>query len=210
MLNDAQVSDRALIDRVLAGDPQAADQFVARFTRLVWWILLHRLRLAPESAEEVYQDVFVHLCEDDYRRLRMWTGEGDLAAYLGPIVRHRGLDFINKDQREPLTELDSDLDQVDERPGPEEQACLDEQRDRLEQAVAGLGEQDRRLYKLRFVEDRSYREISASLEITVNNVGVRLTRLVDRLRAAVAEQPPPKTPQTGNDVRSPGARTSIK
>ena len=210
MTDNAQVSDRALIDRVLAGDPQAADLFVARFTRLVWWILLHHLRLAPESAEEVYQDVFVHLCEDDYRRLRLWTGEGDLAAYLSPIVRRRGLDFLSKEQNVPVTELDSDPDQVDDRPGPEEQARLDEQRCWLEEAVAAFGEQERRLYELRFVEDHSYREIAAELGITINNVGVRLTRLVERLRAAVAGQMPPKTPAAGDRVRSPGAGPSIK
>ena len=215
MCLDAQVSDRALIHRVLDGDPQAADLFVARFTRLVWWILTHQLRLAPESAEEVYQDVFVHLWGDDYRRLRNWSGEGDFAAYLAPIVRHRGLDCIKKgkarrEQPLPDAEEESGRDPVDDCPGPEELARFEEQRRQLEEAVATLGEQDRRLYELRFVEEQSYREIALACGITVNNAGVRLNRLVDRLRAAVAERDAPKARKTGDAVRSPGTGPSIE
>jgi RNA polymerase sigma-70 factor (ECF subfamily) len=212
---DAQVTDRALVDRVLAGDPRAADQFVTRFTRLVWWVLIHQIRLAPEPAEEVYQDVFVHLWEDEYRRLRNWSGDGDFAAYLAPIVRHRALDRLRRepgDRTRPIPGAGDEAggEPADDRPGAEELALVEEQRRQLERAVAALGEQDRRLYELRIVEERSYREISDSLGITVTNVGVRLSRLVERLRAAVTEARSPETRRTGPAVRLPGPGPSPK
>jgi len=211
----ADVSDVALIHRVVAGDEEAADLFVTRFTRLVWWVLTHRLRLDPEPAGELYQDVFVHLWGEDYRRLRNWSGEGDFAAYLAPIVRHRGLDRIRKgnarrEQPLPGNEEDSGSEPVDDRPGPEELARLEEQRRQLEQAVAALGEQDRKLYELRFGEEQSYREIALACGITVNHTGVRLSRLVERLRASIVEPGAPKPRKTGDAVRSPGAGPSIK
>lgn len=200
MCLDAQVSDRALIQRVIDGDPQAAELFVARFTRLVWWILFHQIRLAHESAEEVYQDVFVRLWEDDYRRLRVWSGEGDLAAYLAPIVRHRALDYINaaKTRSERQIRDEPQPEAADECPGPEERIRVEQQRSRLERAVAGLAEKDRTLYELRFVRGLSYRQIARDCDITVNNVGVRLNRLVEMLRTIVAER-----------VRSQGSGPSI-
>jgi RNA polymerase sigma-70 factor (ECF subfamily) len=220
---DAQVSDRALVDRVLAGDPRAADQFVARFTRLVWWILIHQIRLAHEPAEEVYQDVFVHLWEDEYRRLRNWSGDGDFAAYLAPIVRHRALDRLRREPGERALPIQEGTDfksvpvpvksvpvPADDRPGAEELALVEEQRRLLGGAVGALGEQDRRLYGLRFAEERSYKEISVSLGITVTNVGVRLNRLVERLRASVTEDAVPKTRKTGPAVRLPGPGPSPK
>ena len=73
-----------------------------------------------------------------------------------------------------------------------------------------LGRQDRELYELRFVEEQSYREIALACNITVNNAGVRLNRLVERLRAVVAERGMPKSPRTGDIVRSPGAGPSIE
>lgn len=201
--------DRQLVNRVLAGDSRAADLFVTRFTRLVWWILIHQIRLAREPAEEVYQDVFVHLWEDDYRRLRNWSGDGDFAAYLAPIVRHRALDRLRheqskRDRQLPDTGAEPRPEPADDRPGADEQAWIAQQRRLLEQAVAALGEKDRRLYELRFLKDRSYREISVSLDITVTNVGVRLNRLVERLRTAIGAELSPNAPKTGTAVRLPG------
>jgi RNA polymerase sigma-70 factor (ECF subfamily) len=209
MPHDAR-SDRALIHGVLAGDPRAADLFVTRFTRLVWWILIHQIRLRPEPAEEVYQDVFVHLWDDDYRRLRNWSGEGDFAAYLAPIVRHRALDSLRREQGRPLHETDdrSGSDQADDRPDPHERAWIEEQRCLVDEAVAALGEPDRRLYEFLFVQERSYREVSASLGITVNHVGVRRNRLVKRLREAITAEPSRKAPETGTAVRLRGPSPS--
>jgi RNA polymerase sigma factor (sigma-70 family) len=109
----------------------------------------------------------------------------------------------------PGTEDDSRLDEpADDRPDPEDLARIDEQRALLERAVAALRGQDRVLYELRFVDERSYKEISDSLGITVNNVGVSLSRLVDRLRASVTRGPSRKTRDSGTGVRSGGPSPS--
>ena len=62
-------------------------------------------------------------------------------------------------------------------PDPLELARIQEQREAVERAVTCLAAGDRELYRLRYAEQASYQEISLSLEITVNNVGVRLARL---------------------------------
>ena len=71
MSHAAYVSDVELIYRVVAGDSDAADVFVARFTRLVWWVLVHQLQLPKELAGEVYQDVALpyHLATQEYASL---------------------------------------------------------------------------------------------------------------------------------------------
>jgi RNA polymerase sigma-70 factor (ECF subfamily) len=212
MPQTADVSDVVLIHRVVAGDSDAADLFVARFTRLVWWVLVHQVRLPTEPAGEVFQDVFVRLWQDNYRRLRNWSGEGDFAAYLVPIVRHMALDHVKGHLPERYQRFpDSDepgSEPEDPAPGAGELAWIEQQRELLEQAIAALDRHDRRLYELRFVEERSYREISVCLGITVNNVGVRLSRLVDRLRAAVSRELGRESPRTGPGVRSPGPEPS--
>lgn len=212
MPRSAYVSDVALVHRVVAGDGDAADLFVARFTRLVWWVLIHQLDLQPERAGDLYQDVFLRLWEDDYRRLRNWTGEGDFAAYLIPIVRHLAVDRLRVDhpeRREPLPDpLETSFEPEDPAPGAGELAWIEQQRELLDQAVAALDEQDRRLYELRFVDECSYREIAAVLELSVNNVGVRLSRLVERLRKAVVHELEARPRNTAPVVRAPGSEPS--
>ena len=212
MCDTTSRSDVALVHRVVTGDSEAADLFVARFTRLIWWVLIHEIRLDREPAGEVYQDVFVRLWRDNYRGLRNWTGEGDFASYLTPIVRHLAVDRLrgrHPERHEPLP----DFDEAGHEPrAPEadvdEITWVEQQRRLLDRAVAVLDARDRRLYELRFVEERSYQEIGSALGITVGNVGVRISRLSDRLRSAVSDRLAPNTRSASRGVRSPRTRTS--
>ncbi len=201
-----RLSDVELIHRVVAGDAEASDLFVARFTRLIWWVLVHEKRLDNESASEVYQTVFLRLWRDNYRSLRNWSGEGDFASYLTQIVRHLVVD-LQRGRRPELHEPLSDPDEPGQEPqtpevNADEIAWVEQQRGLLDDAVAALDPPDRRLYEMRFVEEQSYREISSTLGITVNNVGVRISRLSERLRSAVAEQIAPNAENHATGVRS--------
>ncbi len=180
--------DRVLVDRLLAGDTEAADLFVTRFTRLVWAILARDFRVPEDVREDIFQDLFEALWDDDYRRLRQWAREGDFAAYLCPIVRRRAIDHIRQqhpDRVRALPEPDADDDLTDGGPGPEELAWLEEQRAKVEQALEDCSPEDREIYRMRFAEERSYAEIAHELDMTVNNVGVRINRLTEKLRAGI-------------------------
>ena len=191
--------DRELIDQVVDSDPEAADLFVLRFSRFVWAILVRSFRLKDAEAQEIYQDVFLRLWEDDYRRLRLWSGQGDFVSYLGPIVRHLALDMLRaQGRRRPLEGQEEEQEEEPRttEPDPEELVAVRERRALLERAVEGLAGRNRELYRLRFERERSYKEIAEALGLTVNHVGVALKRLEKRLgrlvkdldRAAVREK----------------------
>jgi RNA polymerase sigma factor (sigma-70 family) len=193
-----QLPDRVLVDRLLDGDPEAADLFVTRFTRLVWAILAREFpSLSHEQKEDLYQTVFARLWDDDYRRLRAWTGEGNLAGYLAVTVRHLALDYVRRSNRE-RPELDAEPAADD--PAPDELAWLEEQRALVRQLLEDCSEQDRRIYDLR-VAGRSYEEIAAELDVTVNLVGVRLNRLVKKLRDRLDTTRPLATTATTSKTR---------
>jgi len=189
-MSDAlHLPDRVLVDRLLVGDPEAADLFVTRFSRLVWAVLVRDVGLVHPQGDDVFQDLFLRLWEDDYRRLRNWSGEGDFASYLVTIVRHLAIDHVRgrRPEREnPLPRPDEQDEPGTLAPGPEELARLEEQYEAIERALAGLSERDRDLYRLRYVEERPYAEIAVELDVTVNHVGVLLSRLTTNLRSAVA------------------------
>jgi RNA polymerase sigma factor (sigma-70 family) len=214
MTDALRMPDRVLVDRLLAGDPEAADLFVTRFNGLVWAILVRSFRLRDDQREDLFQEVFVRLWEQDYRRIRMWSGDGDLASYLAPIVRHLALDRLRRSDRreQPYPDPEGPAgDPASGEPDPLELAWVQEQRDAVDRAVDGLIERDRELYRLRYEEQATYEEISRRLAITVNNVGVRLARLTERLRKAVgaaASVAPKGTIQAEGTVRFPSPGSS--
>jgi RNA polymerase sigma-70 factor (ECF subfamily) len=184
-------TDRELVRAVTEGDRRAAEIFVVRFTRYVHSILHRDFELSKEIAEDLYQEVFVRLWDDNYRRLRNWRGEGDFAGYLGPIVRNLALEHFRRAGRDPLPDRDSPEareDPMDLEPTPEEQAAVDERRRAIERAVEGLDERKRELYRRRFVEGQKHREIAEAMGMKVRHVGVKLLRLERELARLVGER----------------------
>ena len=184
------MTDRDLIRAVLDGVPEAGDELVVRFTRFVYAILVRSFRFKSEVADDLYQEVFLRLMQDDYRRLALWRGDGDFADYLAPIVRNVARSHLRGSERDPVR-IGNHGEDFDERvgfePGPEEQAVVVEQRRLVERAVEQLGPRERELYRLRFVDDRKHKEIAAALDLTVSHVGVSLLRLERRLALAVGK-----------------------
>lgn len=181
-------TDRELINLVLMGSALAADTFVERFSRFVFWILMHDLHLSREDGEDVFQQVWLHLWEADYRRLRHWRGNGFFASFLAVIVRHLAVDHLR--DRPPTRDRpgnpESELEYLT-NPGPsgnvadpEELAILEEQRGALREAVVYLSPRDRELIGRKYFRQQTYQGIAGEMGMTVNNVGVALARAEHR------------------------------
>ncbi len=190
-------SDGELIARVVGGDPAAADLFVGRFGRFVLCILGRGLNLATQDAEEVFQQVWLRLWEDDYRRLRHWRGEGEFKSYLAILVRRAAYDYLRArskngwlDNSPDDSVLSGQFDPAALEPGADEMAAAAELRQATRSALARLNPRDRDLITRRHMQGQSYREIAEEMHLTVNNVGVALSRAEGRLRAIMIERYP--------------------
>ena len=201
-------TDRELIRAVIDGSPEAGDEFVTRFTLLVHSMLSRGFRLGPDEADDLYQTVFERLWEEGFRRLRLWRGDGDFAAYLIPIVRNTALDHFRRAGRDPLRDR-GDREAAFElliasEPGPEEQARVEEQRRIVERTLEALSPRDRELHRLRYVEELKYREISEIVGMNTNSVSQALWRLEQRLHRSVG-RPRHGTEKPGVRSADPGA-----
>ncbi len=202
-MRPADLCDLELVQSVIVGDDAAADEFVNRFTNLVWWMLMHQMRVDRESATEIYQDVWIHLWRDNYRRLRNWDGPGDFAPYLRVVVLNYARDWLRR--KRDFVALPPSFEKVENPdPGALQVAWIEQQRELVEQALVSLSPDNRELYELAFVQGLGRQEIAATLGIKPNNVGVRLHRLVERLQREIL--PVIENP----DVRSDGPEPSSK
>ena len=59
--------DRQPINSILAGDPQAWEKIVRRFSGMVWRILRGQLRPFEERAADAFQEIFLALQEKNFR-----------------------------------------------------------------------------------------------------------------------------------------------
>jgi len=173
----------ALVERVRTGDEQAfADIFDAYYARLVAFA---RAGLQTrDTAEEMVQDVFVHL----WARRESLVIERSLTAYLFRAVRNR----ISNERRALRLETAYN-EQIVREIGGGDAARADDQigEAELEQALADalarLPERPRQVFLLNRREHLRYAEIASVLGIAVKTVEMHMARALAALRESLAD-----------------------
>jgi len=98
-----QMDVGALVDRILAGDPGAFDEFFERYSRRVYAFALRRVG-RPADAEDIAQEVFLQI----HRSLPSYQGRASLSTWIFGIThnvtcrhfRRRGAPVVSLDQNE--------------------------------------------------------------------------------------------------------------
>lgn len=138
-------------------------------------------------AEEIVQDAFLqlHISWDHVAMPRAW---------LYHSVRNRGLDHLRRSKREKLQCDDVQTTPVIDGGGQQPDAILSQIEDTLQlrRLLQELSENDQRLIRLKYFEERKYREISEQTGLSIGNVGYRLHQimrhLASRLRPLGSEE----------------------
>jgi len=86
MAAEPQISERALVAQVIAGDPVAADRFLDIATPTLWSAVA-ALAGAGRSGEAAFVRVIAALQADGYRRLAAFQGRSSLAGFLALVAR---------------------------------------------------------------------------------------------------------------------------
>ena len=138
------------------------------------------------DAEDITQVVF----ERVWHALgRFRTGEAQLSTWLYRVAANACLDHLKSAPRRRERGLEPEVAarQADVGRSPEAQLAADQTRSRIEQALLALPEKYRVVVVLRDIEERSYEEIRAILELPITTLKMRAVRGREKL-AAVLER----------------------
>jgi len=185
----------------LAGDASAAERIVAVFGAVVRdaiaRFLAFRVRGRADMAEDLTHEVFLALFRDDGRKLRTFAGRHgcSFAGWLKVVAVRLAIDRLRREAR--VVALDDDTPRMlalrrslrSDDPDPEAAMQARETAERLTRALADLGPKDRLLAELHLVRGRSLDHVADVLGVTMNAAYVRKSRVVERLRRMVEEEP---------------------
>jgi RNA polymerase sigma-70 factor (ECF subfamily) len=169
-------TDEAIVERVKAGDTALYEIIMRRYNQCLYRVARSILRNDAE-AEDVMQDAYVRA----YRYLHQFAGRSAFSTWLTRIAVHEALERLrlrNRNQQIDEAEESGELimNIAETSPDPEQRASTAELTQLLEEAVLGLPEQYRAVVMLRDVEELSTSETAAALDLTEQNVKVRLHR----------------------------------
>jgi RNA polymerase sigma-70 factor, ECF subfamily len=174
--NSEGLTDQDVVDRVKAGDTALYEVLMRRYNQRLYRITLAILRNDAE-AEDVMQDAYVRA----YQHLDQFAGHAPFSAWLARIAVNEALARLRLRKRNPqLDDCDPDgettMNMVETAPNPEQSATRAELGRLLEEALLDLPEQYRTVVMLRDIEELSTAETAAALDLTEDNVKVRLHR----------------------------------
>ena len=183
------LSDEEVVARVLAGETNLFEIVMRRYNQRLYRVARAILRNDSE-AEDVMQDAYVRA----YEHLGQFAGRAKFSTWLTRIAVHEALMRRRRGNRyqelEPMSEREEDP--MEGFPStalnPEQQASNSQVRRLLEEAVEQLPDGYRAVFMLRDVEEMSTIETATVLDLTEENVKVRLHRARGLLRKSLYQR----------------------
>lgn len=183
----ARESDHDLVERFKKGEQAAFDEIVRRYSSKVLTICSYFLKDAHE-AYDVSQEVFIKI----HRGLINFREEAKLSTWIHTIAINTCKNQMGFFKRwfSKRTDIDEESLIKSPAPGPEDDALVRERDRILKDEIQRLPDKFKEIVILKDIEERSYEEIGAMLEINQGTVKSRLHRareaLAERLRRTKA------------------------
>lgn len=166
--------DASLIERSLAGEPEAFGQLVQKYQDRLYNTLV-RVCGDAEEARDVAQDAFVQA----FVKLETFRGGSAFYTWLYRIAFNQAIS--RRRRRKPTASLDEARDAAgsepcDDGPAPEANLDREERAAMVQTALAALSEEHRSVLVLREIDGADYESISEILDVPVGTVRSRLHR----------------------------------
>jgi RNA polymerase sigma factor (sigma-70 family) len=178
-MDDRAVQDIALVRRVCAGERAAATELFTTVLSATVDAIARRW-----NYPDLLDALFVHLSENNWRRLRTWEGRSSLQGWVRVICARICREALQGSRRlDPLT-LEEGREVVDPGEGVVERLIREEDRLELLDAIERLETpRDRLVLRLHYLQERDLPAIAAQLGVPLSTVYVVKSRALNRLRA---------------------------
>ena len=170
------------LTRAAAGGDEAAFEELVRLHEKKVYNLALRMCGSPEDAADAAQEAFLAA----WKSLPNFRGEAGFSTWLYRLTSNAAIDHLRRTRRQRWeASLDDEalrVDAADEAPSPQARAEGEELRGAVLSGRAQLSDDHRQALTLRELQDLSYEEIAAVLEIDLGTVKSRISRARGALR----------------------------
>ena len=180
--------DEEVVRRVRAGETALYEVILRRYNQRLYRVaraILHN----DAEAEDVMQDAYVRA----YEHLDQFAGRAPFSTWLTRIAVHESLARLRRRNRvQSLDEAEyeggASMNLAAHSPDPEQNATGAQLRELLEEAVMNLPMNYRTVIMMRDIEEMSTAETAEALDLTEENVKVRLHRGHGMVRSWLMER----------------------
>ncbi len=183
------IEDQHYINLVLSGNPNAFAALVDRYKDLVFTLAL-KMVINKEEAEEIAQDTFIKA----YQSLHKFKGESKFSTWLYKITYNTCLDRLKKNKKGKTIAYIEDFSEHQTRTIENVLDTIDEN-DRnkaIQECLSELPSEDAFLLTLYYFDGQSVEEIAKVIDLSTDNVKVKLFRIRKKLAAILKKRLAPE------------------
>jgi RNA polymerase sigma factor (sigma-70 family) len=179
---DTSLTDDLVISRILLGKREYYEILVRRYNRL-FYKTARGILSKEEDIEDVMQEAYIR----GFEKLHQFRNEARFSTWLGRIVINCALQHLNSLKKNSHVSIDAlkdqEMESLQESIYEETNPQLGENlKKTLESAISHLPAKYRVVFILREVEQLSVMDTAAMLEISEENVKIRLHRAKNMLK----------------------------
>ena len=167
-------TDSKLVDLASQGDQQAFEHLYTRYHEAIMRLFEVRLAGDKEAAEDLVQETFIKV----YLHLDAYAEEYTFGQWVYTIARNTMVDYLRR--RTDDVSIDSaaraPIAPIATTPTPEESVIQSQRRTHVEDSLAELSDDYRRIIELRFIDEYSYEEIADKLGRPINTIKTQIRR----------------------------------
>ena len=180
------LTDAALLRQVVDRRPEALSGLYDRYAAALLAVA-RRILGSPADAEEVLQEVFLHVWN---HAGRYDAGRSSVSTWLMLVARSRAIDRLRTRKVVERTHETSAQGNPVEHASPEgvENVFLQERRERVRGEMAKLPGEQRQVLEMAFYEGLSQSEIAARAGLPLGTVKTRTLLAMKKLRSALRDE----------------------
>jgi RNA polymerase sigma factor (sigma-70 family) len=191
------IDEKALIARIRKGERAAWDELVDGYGRLIYYAIQRTLemkgiRRTPEDVQDIFQSLFIHLAEENGRRLLSYTGKHKctLASWIRMITVNYTIDIIRRQARyaynvdfEEVSSDEFEKSWFEGQKTPDDAFSEKEVENQLARCLSELEKDDRAFLEL-FLKGMTPKELAKLYRVSAGNIYSRYNRLKEKLKKA--------------------------
>jgi RNA polymerase sigma factor (sigma-70 family) len=181
--------EKKILRACLHGHKTAWEVLVLRYSRLVYHTITNTLgrfghRGHADVVEDLYQEFFLCLLRDDFKKLRQFRGKKGctLASWLRVVASRLTIDYLRRQPRSAPDPLNAFLIN---QPDYSETSIKQEEQRLLSRAIETLSARDQTFIELYVQEALPPQEIALILRTSLGSIYARKSRVLEKLRRSL-------------------------
>lgn len=192
----SNTTDLEFVQRCVSGDKGAWDNFVEKYSRLIYNYIYSILEIRGPSSpmydkvNDIFQEIFLSLVKDNFKKLKSFKAKNgcSLASWLRQVTINQTIDYIRK--LKPAVSIDAENDDdaslkdilADDCISARDTLSDKERLARLNDCIEQLDNDDKFFVELHINRDLSLEEMKDILRASRGAVDMRKSRIIEKLK----------------------------